>query len=320
LGCGGIALAGWAMGELHTWSIRPGLEMLDRLVPGHSYKRPFVLLVAGTLAWLLLRRRWRGDWPRPLAGLDPWWRGLLLAGAACLLLAHPMVFQAAAQVLPGLGGMRAPARFHVYVSFATAALAAAGLARLLATRGSPAARRATATVVLALLAIELAPRPVRWPWLRPEKEFPPVYAWLAGRRDVAALVELPWTDPGAQHPEARDIHIMYFGTRHWKPLVNGYSGYFPEHYLWLRRRCCWPAPEGEALAALRHWGVTHVLIHQRRLSRRWQRRAIQTWERTAGVRPVYADGHDTVYAISPAIHSPPSPAAVVSSTPSWPPP
>ncbi len=303
--CLGLALAGWGLGELHTWSVRPGLEPLDGLVSGSDNDVPFLLLAAGTAGWLLLRRRWRlgWSWQGPLPGLDPdqvrWWRGLLLGGLACLLLSHPIVFAMAAKLAPGLGGMRVPARFHVFASFAVAALAAAGVARLLAARPSAGARRRAAALVLVVLAVELTPIGVDWLPLPRQQEFAPVYSWLAGRRDVQALLELPWTDPGAQYPAGRDIRIMYFGTRHWRPLVNGYSGYFPEHYSWLRARCCWPVPDGEALAALRRWGVSHVLIHRRPLWHRWQRRAIREWERTAGVRRVYTDKRDTVYEISP---------------------
>lgn len=92
--------------------------------------------------------------------------------------------------------------------------------------------------------------------------------WLAG---LAAIVELPvprpmvaglpdlkrhtqWTDflrtnvgpdegiaclPFAPSPRARDFGVtvrwMYYGTQHGKPMVNGYSGFFPDDYLELRR-------------------------------------------------------------------------------------
>jgi hypothetical protein len=204
--------------------------------------------------------------------------------------------------------MRVPARFHVFVSLAVAALAALGVEHLLARRPAAAGRRRLAAAsVLALLALDLAPVGVRWWPIHGEAELPPVYAWLAGRGDVRALLELPWNDPGAEHAEARDIQIMYRGTRHWRPLVNGYSGFVPARYRWLRDRCCRPVPEGEALAALRDWGVTHVLVHRRQLPHGWQRQALARWERTAGVRTVYAQGGDRVYDIRARRRSAPRP-------------
>src|SRR5204862_3036784 len=44
----------------------------------------------------------------------------------------------------------------------------------------------------------------------------------------SALVELPLGDP------FRDVAAMYRGMFHGRPLVNGYSGYFPPHYAALR--------------------------------------------------------------------------------------
>ena len=298
--CAGLAAAGWLLGELTTWWRAPLHPRLAGFLPGGDYDLPaaLFLLGAGGLLALRLRRRRQAPLPPPAAERWPlWWRGLLLSGALCLALAQPFVYQPASLLLPGLATMRVPARFHVLASLAVAALAALGLAGLLARLRSPRARRLAGALAVTLLALELLPRQLAWPPLRREAEFPPVYAWLAGRSDVRALLELPWRAPGPT-PELRDIPIMYLGTRHWRPLVNGYSGYFPEHYQWLRQRCCWPVPQGEALAALRRWGVTHVLVHRRELLR-GQRRALRRWEGTAGVRRVYDRDGDTVFTLAP---------------------
>ncbi|HEX5760569.1 MAG TPA: hypothetical protein VF121_15390 [Thermoanaerobaculia bacterium] len=304
--CTALAAAGWLLGELHTWTKAPPLAEFEELVPGGDYDLPLGLLLLGSAGWVVLRRPWRRGGGVRWRELEPWWRGLLLAGLACLALSQPILFDRAARLVPGLGGMRVPARFHVFVSFVVAALAAAGLAVLLARLRSPRGRAVAGGLALAALAIDLTPRRIDAPPLRPEDEMPPVYSWLAGRPEVRALLELPWNEPGAEHPQLRDIRLMYFGTRHWRPLVNGYSGYFPAHYDWLRGRCCWPAPEGEALAALRRWGVSHVLIHTRQLRRSWQRQALARWEGTAGVKRVYAREGDVVFRL---LHAPSSPGA-----------
>ncbi len=301
LACAGLAAAGWLLGELTTWWRAPLHPRLAGFLPGGDYDLPTALFLLGAGGLLALRLRRRRQAPPAAARWPLWWRGLLLSGALCLALAQPFVYQPAALLLPGLGTMRVPARFHVLVSLAVAALAALGLAGLLARLRTPRARRLAGALAVALLAFELLPRQLAWPELRREAEFPPVYTWLAGRADVRALLELPWRAPGPT-PELRDIPIMYLGTRHWRPLVNGYSGYFPEHYQWLRQRCCWPVPQGEALAALRRWGVTHVLVHRRELLR-GQRRALRRWEGTAGVRRVYDRDGDLVFRLAPSAGS-----------------
>jgi hypothetical protein len=93
---------------------------------------------------------------------------------------------------------------------------------------------------------------------------------------------------------------MYAATLHWKPLVNGYSGYIADHYAKLEHSCCDPVPDEAQLEALRGWGVTHVLLHTNWLSRRWERRRAAEWGRQPGVSVEYEDGSARVYRIAPS--------------------
>src|SRR5205814_8090483 len=53
---------------------------------------------------------------------------------------------------------------------------------------------------------------------------------------------------------------MLDATRHWRPILNGYSGFVPvsyvTHYQELRG-----FPDRRAIAALSRAGVTHVVVH-----------------------------------------------------------
>ena len=56
---------------------------------------------------------------------------------------------------------------------------------------------------------------------------------------------------------------MLNSTAHWRPLMNGYSGYMPESYrnvAWA----FWYFPEDRAINAMREAGVTHVTVHLHR--------------------------------------------------------
>lgn len=281
------AAAGWLLGEVRTWaafapdviSEPPGSTKLD------------TWLIAAGLAALLLRRRWGGNWPLSLSGMSPWERGLLAAGALCLLLSFPQIFLALRGIVPGLGGMRVPARFHAFVSFAFAAFAAGTLDRLLA-RLDGRRRRAAVAACAAFLVLELAPKPVQWVKLPSEDELPPVYAWLAGRDDVKAVFELPALDVET------DVLYMYYGTRHWKPLVNGYSGYFPRQYMALRQ-ISWPAPSPAALEQLRSWGVSHLLAHWSDIRKPWQREPYHRLVHAGELALVQAFERHRVYRILP---------------------
>ena len=254
----------------------------------------FALLVAARLA---LGRRWTGRLPLAIPSPSPWERGLLAGAAACWLLAFPVVFEPLSEVVPGLGGMRTPTRTWPFVSFAVAWLAARGLdaARRRIARPRLAAA-ATAAVALALLA-EAAPRPPEWARV---PEAPPVYHWIAGQPEVEALLVLPL------RRDEREVPAMWFSTVHWRPIVNGFSGYTPPAYERLREVCCWPVPDARALDTLRRMGVTHVLVHPAWRGR-WQHEAFAAWRarvaagEVPGVRQVYRDARgDHVFAIAGA--------------------
>jgi hypothetical protein len=259
-GLAAAAAGGWLLGELRTWArFAPGVVS----APSVSSQVDTVLIAAG-LAALLLRRRWGGNWPLSWEGMSPWERGLLAAGALCFLLSFPQIYLPLRGVVPGLGGMRVPARFYAFLSFTLACFAAGTLDRLLA-RLDVRRRRAAVAACAAFLLLEVAPKPVSWVPLPREEDLPPVYGWLADQDGVEAILELPLLNPETE------VLYMYYGTRHWKPLVNGYSGYIPRQYTALQEICCWPAPKPAALEQLRLMGVTHLLVPWKALGQRRKR-------------------------------------------------
>ena len=84
---------------------------------------------------------------------------------------------------------------------------------------------------------------------------PPVYAALARVPD-AVVAELPFPEPERVAANAAAVHAS---TTHWRPLLNGYSGYTPksyvEHYLAFQG-----FPDPTAVEALRRAGVTHIVV------------------------------------------------------------
>jgi hypothetical protein len=277
----------WLLSELRVWELSgvghaPELEVL-------SAHRLGVLALAASLLALALRRFWGGGWPLRLGDLDPWPRGLLVSGVLCFLLTFPLFYLPLMRVIPGLGGMRVPARFYAFVSFSLVFFAAGELDRWL--QKSREKRLLAAGIAAALLLFEVTPRPVEWSPLAQEAAFPRVYHWLARQNGVDGVLELPLQD------NSTDILYMYYATLHWKPLVNGYSGYIPDHYTVFQQDCCFPLPDPEHLKRLRDWGVTHVLLHKEVLDRRWKRRQALRWGSGSGVRIEYDDPRSRVYRI-----------------------
>ncbi|HWZ84778.1 MAG TPA: hypothetical protein VN032_01170, partial [Thermoanaerobaculia bacterium] len=130
--------------------------------------------------------------------------------------------------------IRAPARGIVLFHLALGVFAAWGLAELV--RGKSLRRRlAWTAVAVALVVVEYRAFPLA---LEPtEAQAPAVYRWLATADFPGAVVEWPF---GLIY----DFDYVFRQAQHERPLVNGFSGFFPRSYLELdaelRRR---PIPD-----------------------------------------------------------------------------
>ena len=93
--------------------------------------------------------------------------------------------------------------------------------------------------------------------VEPASRAPAVYQHLAAMPDAKVIAEFPFGDP------AWELRYVYYSTVHWKPIVNGYSGGFPQGYqarvAVLQRVDQRP---DEAWRALRDAGTTHVVVHE----------------------------------------------------------
>lgn len=302
---------GFALGEWRTWT---GAERLDLPLIGMSLRndtRPAVLFALGLGLWAWLRHRW-GRPALPRLALDPFERGLLWSGLAAFLLTFPIVFTPLATVVPGLGGLRVPARFVTVVSLALALLAAIGFDALLSRLPTSRRRAVVGAALLAGLAIELAPRPFPWTPLASESELPAVDQWIARAPAVRAYVDLPLAPQGE---EWQEIQAMYRASLHWKPIANGFSGYLTPSYLELRE-AIQLVPNRAALELMRRVGLTHVVVRGSEIARHGRPRVqYRRWLERLGkpggpdLERVFADGDDGVYRILPRSSEPPTAAA-----------
>lgn len=264
-----------------------------------NFPRSGNALFAGFLPTLFFLLGAAVAWRRSRAGgeaeglPDRWGRGLALSGLVCFALVFPSVYVPLMRVVPGLSGMRVPARFYVFVSLTLVYFAARGMDWLLERVPGPRARVALAAALAAVLAVELAPRPLRWVPLPREETFPAVYRWIAREPDVRALIELPI------HQDTRESQYLYFSTLHWKPLANGYSGYEPESHRRLARRIRF-LPDQGGLDLIRELRISHLVVHARSPVRK---EALRRWERRFAVgegrqvEKVHQAGEATVYRV-----------------------
>ena len=161
---------------------------------------------------------------------------------------HGLTYDDLQRRVAAFRGMRAPARFGVFAGISLLALAALGLHRVL--RAADRRHAGTAvTAALAVLALLVDGRP-SIPLAVYPSGVPGIYDSVT---PSMVLAEFPVTDDN-------DIAFMYFSTRHWARLVNGYSGFFPEPYIRYRDDVStFPSPA--AVDAARRAGATHITFN-----------------------------------------------------------
>ena len=211
------------------------------LWPGRGRRRPAMLYGALAVSALLLSLG-----PEPAA----WSHRLLPSG--------PYVWLA--RVVPGMDGMRVPARLGVVVLMALCALAALGLARLLARIGARGRLVAVGLVGAAVVADG-------WAVPLPMAPFDPkgrpgdraAYRWLA-QQPQGSAIELPILEWAI----APTLTYQFATLSHGHPIVNGYSGYGSSLQEFLGGAAS-PLNDldriEDALALLSAAGVRYLLVH-----------------------------------------------------------
>jgi hypothetical protein len=155
------------------------------------------------------------------------------------------------ETFPFFSLMRAPARVGLLAGLSVCVLAAVGVAHLTDGR-----RRGLAWAsALALVAlVEATPVPVRFPAVPPAS---PVYDTLA-QLPPGAVLETPFF--WRARDWSRHTYYMRMSTRHWKPLINGYSDYFPRDFI-ANAATLHGFPSREAFEVLRRYAPRYALIH-----------------------------------------------------------
>ena len=150
-------------------------------------------------------------------------------------------------VFPPMQGLRAAARFGNLFLLAVALLAGLGLALW-----RP--RRAVAAALVAAVNIEALSAPIGYTIFN---GIPGIYRLLAEERGRVVVAEQPFYPRSGSFQNGR---YVLASTAHWRPLMNGYSGYIPASYQ-RYADSFWYFPQDWAIAAMKDAGVTHVVVH-----------------------------------------------------------
>lgn len=237
--------------------------------------------------------------------------GFLSLGFAIELAGYdiPLPYRLVYELFPPIRNIRGIDRFGLLTAISIPLLAAFGYTVVWrGLRGRLGQNAAivglTLTVVLFLAAcIEL--RSSVGTWEMPEE--PAVYDWLAGQ-PRGPLIEFPADGLVTPHTDLntgifQPIRYMYYSTRHWMPIVAGYSGFIPDEHVELIRH--FEGTEGrpsmvtaDSVGVLQDLGVRWVVIHARS-GYDWQT-AVATADRLPHLQRVAEVGGSVVFEVDGA--------------------
>src|SRR3954470_7528358 len=204
-----LVIGPWAIGRLVTVSV---------------FHKPFSIAVLAAAACLVqtpaFTRAWRTRSVFAFYAIAMLVMYVLALGPSPTFFGRPLLYEppyAWLMRLPGFDVMRVPARFAMMAVLCQSTLVAIVLARRF---GSAKPRASGRTLVVACVcAVLLADG-----WVR-LVVVPPPPAGPADWGEPAAVLELPAGRPELAFP------AIYHGMFHGRPIVNGYSGYAPPHYI-----------------------------------------------------------------------------------------
>ena len=255
--------------------------------PAHYLETPWPTLVPTPFIDTTERSSGRAFWPGSLRVLlaaiglvlawrSTRWRRLAVAGGLALTTSILLSFGGHLAIgsltlpdvlapIPGLGQIRSFFRFALFAQLALAALAAVGLQLLFerATRRFE-GRRLIAPALIALVALptalEMRPDPTPIEPLPPLDLQLPWIDWIeSSTSEHEIFAFLPFPEGRSAGDYLGTSQWMFWQIRHWRPMVNGYSGFFPKRFKKIKKTMQ-DFPSSESLAELQDAGVRYCVV------------------------------------------------------------
>ena len=270
------------------WKLQIGGMRLLSVATPHKPLSPAVLclIIAGALH-PSVRTAWRRRSALAFYALGAVAMWVFALGPAPTLLDRKVIYKAPyawLMLLPGVDGIRVPARFWMLAILCLSIAAALAIRQL--TAKWP--RSAGALPAVACLCVLVD----GWPSRIVMEKSP---EWRPAHTRAVARLELP-VNP------AHDAIVLYRATEHRRPLFNGYSGYFAPHYWALQHLL--RQHDHDVLARLSSFGAFEVVIdHDLDPAARW-RQFVGSYP---GAQLVYRDDRYSSFRIDRGPHAAPLP-------------
>ncbi|MFA6525152.1 MAG: hypothetical protein WCT33_02655 [Patescibacteria group bacterium] len=197
----------------------------------------------------------------------------LLIGAVCVLLSFGILVRFTTdgggvvgpyiffyKLIPGFDGLRALGRFFIVVLLSISVVIGLGLNQMLKRIKKRFVYGAIIILIASLVMLEylwVPPfQPVEYRQALIGDEIPEVYSWFAEQSDDSVILELP-LDVNLR----KSTEYMYLSVYHWKKMINGYSGFFPEDYIKLEKMITDNFTGDETQNEISKAGVKFIIVH-----------------------------------------------------------
>ncbi len=220
-----------------------GMRLLSVATPHKPLSVGLLFLVAAGVLHPSVRTAWGRRSALTFYALAAVAMWVFSLGPAPTLLDRKVIYKAPyawLMLLPGVDGIRVPARFWMLAVLCLSIAAALAIRHL--TARWPRASRALPAIACLGVLVDGWPAPI-------VMEKPP--AWRPIHTRAVARLELP---ANPQH----DAIVLYRATEHHRPVFNGYSGYFAPHYWALQYMLRHHDPD--VLTRLSSFGPVEVVI------------------------------------------------------------
>ncbi|MDD2890886.1 MAG: hypothetical protein PHE49_09670 [bacterium] len=249
------------------------VSLLDAYIGGYSLRKPIVFILFLIIIRLIIDKQWFAKWKCFFTSMSEAQKVYFFLGVLGFLLSlGPSIFLAGRKIwswwtpyaflyeyFPGYNGVRMSGRFGLFVLFAISVFAGYGATKIQNLKlKSCRSVNCFYLMVCFMVLVENFCGPIKLYRIPVRKEIPQVYNWLAKEKGDFPIIELPMSDSLILY----DTRYEYYSIYHWKKLVNGYSGYFPFEYKFLRSRMT-EFPSDRTINKLRHLEVKYVILHKK---------------------------------------------------------
>ena len=200
------------------------------------------------------------------------------------------------QFVPGFTSIRSPYRFYIFSVLFLAVLSGWGVLWI-SERVKGQWRRVLIPLILATVVIELWPLPTRLVRIPGSvEELPEIYQEIEALPRDATLLKLPLSRGGSEINLETESQFLYYSTFHWRPIVNGYSGFSPRANIGLDQVITSSEPEA-LLSAFRAFDIKYILTRETTLNAA-EKMKLETLE-GKGLTSVAVTDNNRLYKVEP---------------------